>query len=144
MDGTAGGVFATHDPGWMPASNLDSILEERPSRLGDDWPQYIPSPKRLRTGFECDRCGKSFTEKRSLVRHNKHATNCKPGEQSPKPFTCTVCSKGFTRDDVRQSKYAARQEGKASLVVDTQSLVRLRNISCIRDTLTLLPATFRA
>ena len=124
MDGTAGGVFAMHDPDWMlrmPARNLDSILEERPSRLGDDSPQYIPSPKRLRTGFECDRCGKSFTEKRSLVRHNKHAANCKPGEQSLKPFTCTVCSKGFTRDDVRQSKYTGRQNGPCGCYTESCS-----------------------
>jgi hypothetical protein len=36
----------------------------------------------------CDACGKSFVDKRSLMRHAKiHATN--------KPFPCLHCDKGY-------------------------------------------------
>ena len=43
--------------------------------------------------FTCERCGKVFTEKRSLTRHQKiHA-------DSSQTYSCGVCSKEFSRSD---------------------------------------------
>jgi uncharacterized Zn-finger protein len=51
--------------------------------------------------FTCERCGKVFTEKRSLTRHQKiHA-------DSSQTYSCGVCSKEFSRANTRNRHEAA-------------------------------------
>ena len=107
MEGILGGVFASHDEGsyaWMSTSLLEPIHEERflSVRHDGELADFSPSPKRQRTGFECENCGKTFTEKRSLARHCRYASTCKSGSQPLEKFVCAHCEKIFTRDDVRQ------------------------------------------
>ena len=107
MEGILGGVFASHHEdsyAWMSANLLEPIHEERfpTARHEADVADLNPSPKRQRTGFDCERCGRTFTEKRSLARHRLYAGKCKGGSEPLERFPCDHCSKVFARDDVRQ------------------------------------------
>jgi methionyl-tRNA synthetase len=53
------------------------------------------------TMFTCEKCGKVFTEKRSLTRHQK--TNA----DSSQTYSCGVCSKEFSPADTRNRHEAA-------------------------------------
>ena len=88
----------------MDGTTLKPIIEEpnsidsdRAARLATERPA-----KRLRVGYDCDICGTSYTEKRTLVRHERSATHCIKAGTSVLRYACEVCHESFARNDVRQ------------------------------------------
>ena len=57
--------------------------------------------KKLRTGFECDVCGTSYTEKRTLRRHLKTPAHCKAAGIAVVSYSCRYCGQHMSRNDLR-------------------------------------------
>ena len=83
---------------------LASIHEESGERTTEDSTERqleLPPAKRPRTGYGCDTCGTSYTEKRTLLRHLKTPAHCKRAGTPRVSFQCGYCSRHFSRDDLR-------------------------------------------
>ena len=105
MDDVLGGVFASHvdyDHTWVPADILAPIHEESLSYNAGDTTSFEPSTKRVRISYDCELCGTSYTEKRSLTRHCNSSIHCERVGQPLRNFRCAICSAEFARDDIRQ------------------------------------------
>ena len=61
-----------------------------------------PPLKRARAGFDCEICGNSYSEKRSLIRHFKSPAHCKKLGARAITYPCEYCGQNFSRDDIRQ------------------------------------------
>lgn len=60
-----------------------------------------PVSKKPRTELNCYLCGTTFSERRSLVRHQKTPTHCARAGLATPLYTCTYCSGDFSRKDLR-------------------------------------------
>ncbi|KAK4556991.1 hypothetical protein LTR86_005972 [Recurvomyces mirabilis] len=77
--------------------------------------------KRPRLGFNCVRCSKPFTEKRSLVRHERQ-TNCiGPGL---KEYPCDLCHRVFAREETRKRHKDERHLGLKRPQADPKRKIR--------------------
>lgn len=56
--------------------------------------------KRPRTSYDCDLCRKSYTEKRSLLRHFKTPTHCKAAGLRVPSYSCKYCGQHMSRQDL--------------------------------------------
>lgn len=72
-----------------------------------------PEHKRRRVTYSCDVCGRSFTENRSRLRHQRAVAACRPvdapqqGHICPAPF----CGQVFTRKDVCNRHFKEQHQG---------------------------------
>lgn len=114
MEGLLGGVFANHSeyyPAGMAGGALEPIHEEwsatpkREACFAFDRPR-----KRSKLDLACHVCLKTFTEKRSLVRHLK--TTCRQEGCPPERPACSFpdCHETFSRVDVR-NRHEEEQHG---------------------------------
>lgn len=96
----------SHRPTVEMSANEDSIvLIHAPGDpqygLADVDEQGIPPPsKRPRLEHECDICGLSYAERRTLVRHFKTPEHCRKAGLPAAGFPCPLCAKVFSRDDI--------------------------------------------
>lgn len=76
----------------------------------------LPSPKRQRTGFACQACNTSFTEKRALARHKKTDHHRKQlGLPPDRKHACNLCGKCFTRGhDLKRHQTEQHKDSAAS------------------------------
>ena len=81
---------------------LESIGEESSTAEAGGRLQTPRSQKRMRMTYDCEICGTSYTEKRTLVRHNRTPAHCARVGKSLPRYSCTICQKPFSRDDIRQ------------------------------------------
>jgi hypothetical protein len=64
--------------------------------------QREPLSKRPRTEHNCDICGTSYSERRTLVRHQRTPAHCRRAGLAIIPsYPCDHCGQEFTRDDLR-------------------------------------------
>ncbi|CAK4031786.1 uncharacterized protein RCC_08049 [Lecanosticta acicola] len=104
-----GGAVQQYDPTWyQDDSDVEGV--------------QLPSPKRQRTGFACQACNMSFTEKRALARHKKTDHHRKQlGLPPDRKHACHLCGKCFTRGhdlkrhQTEQHKDAASSSGGMEL-----------------------------
>ena len=65
--------------------------------------QLEHAPKRLRAGYKCDVCGTSYTEKCTLIRHQRTVpAHCKQAGIPLVHYPCEHCHRNFSRRDLRQ------------------------------------------
>ena len=80
---------------------MDPIFEEQSdpveNKLSDDNTDH--APKRLRTGYRCDVCATSYTEKRSLLRHLRTPAHCEKAGAPVEHYPCEHCYRNFSRRD---------------------------------------------
>ena len=83
---------------------MDPIFEEQgdpvENKISDNNTDH--PPKRLRTGYRCDVCATSYTEKRSLLRHLRTPAHCEKAGAPVEHYPCEHCYRNFSRRDLLQ------------------------------------------
>lgn len=100
------GLYSQHFPDLFAFMDLDMVAEHE-----------VDIQAVYRRRFGCPACGKTYTEERSLVRHERTSCCCSSSGTTRTRFPCSSCDKNFARSDIRQrheaevhlgAKYRAR------------------------------------
>lgn len=96
-----------------------------------------PTAKRPRQSYDCEVCGTSYTEKRSLARHNRTPAHCEKTGKTIPHYVCSWagCGQTFARNDVR-----IRHENEQHLGVKSSNryIMPLAPASHVRQALALI------
>ena len=61
--------------------------------------------------YACRTCNKSYTQKRTLVRHYATLSHCEKAGQPTPNYVCDICRQAFTREDIRKRHILERHYG---------------------------------
>lgn len=91
----------------LAATGSSDNLDRRVEQAVLDPPDLLHEPseqrprKRIREAHECEICGTSYGERRTLLRHYKTPAHCRKAGIATPSYPCTYCRKTFSRNDIR-------------------------------------------